>query len=177
MGDSAAALMRAGVISGRQADKHKLAVLKKTKVERPEEERFDGKQGLRDQGGGKEKGHGVARTKHIEGPDQGTEKKKNTGFNFDKRFANGKGSPGAAEINEAEHQKPAFPRSAGSTKSSKAGDGVRVGQEDVDEIDERDNQKPSFPREGRGRETGNKRAKGKIARSGPIYGGGGRNTQ
>lgn len=134
-------LLRSGAISSKQASKQGLAVLKKTTVERDNEEPFHGKQGLRDQGGHKDKGHKNFRTKHIEGPDQGKEKKKNTGYDFDDRLSNKKGSPGCGEIDEAEHQKP------------------------------------DFPKEGRGKETGNKKAKGKIAKQGGQYGGGGRNTQ
>jgi hypothetical protein len=83
----------------------------------------------------------------------------------------------SGEINARGNEKPAFPKAGGSTKSSKAGDGVKAGSESVDEIDERDNQSPSFPKEARGSGVINKRVKGKIARQGGLYGGGGRNSQ
>jgi hypothetical protein len=63
-------LIRSGAISSKQAGKHGLAKLKGTKVERDNEEQFDGKQGLADQGRGKLKGHKIATKKHINAPDQ-----------------------------------------------------------------------------------------------------------
>jgi hypothetical protein len=179
MADSAESLFRSGAISSKQAGKHGLAVLKKTKVERDNEEKFDGKQGLSDQGGRKLKGHEKFRTGHIDGSDQGTEKKKNTGFKFDNKLGNSKGSPGAGEIDEGEHQKPDFPKAGGSTKSSKGGRTWEDGDEGPDEMDAKSNQKPSFPKEkgASGDKGAFDRIKKKPPKQGGYYGGGGQSTQ
>jgi hypothetical protein len=154
MGESAESLFRSGAISGTQASKHGLKALKGTRYERDNEEKFDGKQGRADQGGHKLKGHEKFRTGHIDGADQGTEKKKNTGFKFDNKFGNSRGSPGADEIDEGEHQKPDFPKAGGSKRASKGGRAWEDGDEGVDEINARSNQRPDFPR----RDAGSKAA-------------------
>jgi hypothetical protein len=178
MAESAESLFRSGAISAKQASQHSvLKAHKGTKYERDNEEKFDGKQGLKDQGGWRDKGHEKFRTGHIDGMDQGTEKKKNIGFKFDNKLGNSKGSPGANEIDESEHQKPDFPKAGGSKQASKGGQAWEDGDEGVDEIDQKANQKPYFPKEGRGKETGNKFARKKPLKMGGLYGGGGQSTQ
>jgi hypothetical protein len=180
MAESAESLLRSGAISAKQANKHSLLKAHRgTKYERDNEEKFDGKQGLRDQGGHKDKGHEKFRTGHIDGMDQGVEKKKHTGFKFDDRLSNKKGHPGANEIDEAEHQKPDFPKAGGSKKASKGGQAWEDGDEGVDEIDQKSNQKPDFPKEraARGDKGAFGRIKKKPQRMGGMYGGGGPETQ
>jgi hypothetical protein len=217
MGDSMKALMRSGAISGKQAAKHDLPkVLRMTKVERDKEEEFHGRQGLRDQGMGKERGHRISSRDHLRGPDQEVESKRVNGISERmSKWDNDRGHPGRNEIDEREHQRPEFPKSDGGKKASRGGRGYDDGDEGPDEIDQRSNQRPDFPR-GEGREestmasrggrvdTGgyggdrmpnksgslkidrrdkppkdwsNKRSRTKIAKSGPIYGGGSRYEQ
>jgi len=174
MAETAESLYRRGAISSKQASK--LGILKKTKVERPNEEAFDGKQGRRDQGGHKDRGHKIATTKHIDGPDQGM----GMGAPSKGGAAGKSGQVRANEINDSQNQRPEFPRAGGSTRPSSGGSAKngKGAPPMTDDIDQRDDQRPSFPKQGRGKNAPmNPRSKGKIAKTGGQYGGGGRNTQ
>jgi hypothetical protein len=187
MGDSMRALMRSGAISGKQAAKHDLPkVLRMTKVERDKEEEFHGRQGLRDQGGLRDRGHEVSKVDHID-RHQELSKPKHDGLGAPSKMrrgvdsggaVNAYGQPGVDEIGERRLQKPDFPRgSPGGERASRGGredtggySGDRMPNRSGSlKIDRRD--KPTT------KDWTNKRAKAKIAKSGPIYGGGSRFEQ
>ena len=147
MGETADSLFRRGAISPKQAAK--LGVLKKTKVERAPEEDFDGKQGLRDQGGGKEHGHKVARSRHIDIKQEMGTPERASGKPSKGGSVNASGQPGADEIDRG--------------SSGKGGKNTKVW--------------PSEGNETSAKQPMNKRSKGKIPKQGPLYGGGGRDTQ
>src|SRR5271157_3680816 len=73
MGETIESLFRRGAISSKAGKKvgiirdnyDKPSILKQTKVERADEEPFEGRQGLRDQGGRMDHGHESGKRDHI----------------------------------------------------------------------------------------------------------------
>jgi hypothetical protein len=133
MGESVSSLMRRGAISARAAA-GKPAILRQTRVNRPKEEPFDGKQGRRDQGGADwknawDKGDlSVAGTGHID-------TRQNMGS---PAKASGKPSKGGsagpqkqpikkAQIDSPDTQKPDWPKGGSKAKKAKWSTNKRAG--------------------------------------------------
>lgn len=146
MGETAESLYRRGAISPKQAGK--LGILKKTKVERPEEEEFDGKQGKRDQGRPGDKGHKEGSAGHIDVKKDIGSPEKASGAPSKGARVNSYGIPGADEIDRG--------------TSGKGGKNSK-------EWPSEKNATASTPM--------NPRSKKKPAKMGGQYGGGGRETQ
>lgn len=135
MAETADSLFRRGAISPKQAAK--MGVLKKTKVERADEEDFDGKQGLKDQGGIRDKG--IKQTRRD-----------------------------AINQNQKMGEKPS---KGGSIKNGKGG------MPTTNAINENTGKEWPSEKNASARTPENPRSKGKIAKQGGQYGGGGRDTQ
>jgi hypothetical protein len=111
MGESAESLFRRGMISSKAWKKP--GILSRTRVERAKEEKFHGKQGLKDQGGPRD--YGAIDEGHIN--DKRTQKmgpKPSKGGAVNKY-----GQVSVGEINDSDEQKPNNPRE-GSTIKKKA---------------------------------------------------------
>jgi hypothetical protein len=147
MAETADSLYRRGAISAKQGAK--LGILKKTKVERDKEESFDGKQGLKDQGAGREKGHKEASVRHIDVKKDIGSPERASGAPSKGGRVNSYGQPGTDEIDRG--------------SSGKGGKNTKKWPSEGDETS--------------AKQPMNKRSKGKIAKQGGQYGGGGRDTQ
>ena len=181
MAETAESLFRRGAISKKQAGKMRVGdlpkVLRSTKVERANEEDFDGKQGMRDQGGLRDRGP------KDTGRDAINKNQRDSSAiggrpSRDGYVRNPKGGqPNVDEIDQGGNQKPEFPRSAGlGTKASRGGredTGGYAGKRSANKsgslkIDRRENQEKG---------PSNKRAAKKADKQGGWYGGGGQDTQ
>jgi hypothetical protein len=96
-------------MKGLQGKWQKPGVLRKTRVNRPNEEEFHGKQGLRDQGGPRLKGPSGAKAKHINNP-----RTQRMGPKPSKGGAVGLGGqPEVDHVDQSEMQMPQMPAGAG----------------------------------------------------------------
>lgn len=110
MAESAESLFRRGMISSKQAAK--LGALKGTKHQASKMADFDGK-GSVDQGGIRDRGDKIASSKHIN-----NKRTTRAGSPIASKPSKGgqagaEHQPGTDEINEADNQRPAFPKAGG----------------------------------------------------------------
>lgn len=188
MGETIESLFRRGAISAKAGKKvgiirdnyDKPSILKKTKVERADEESFEGKQGLRDQGGRMDHGHESGKRDHLN-RHQEVSKKKHDGLGDPSKGRPGRDTGGGMknegkivagpdEMDQGDTQKPDFPRGGGTTKASRGGredtggySGDRMPNKSGSlRIDTRD--KPA-------KGGSNKRSMAKIEKQGGWYGG------
>lgn len=195
MAETADSLFRRGAISAKQAGKMKVSdlpkVLKKTKVERADEESFEGKQGLRDQGGRKDHGHEVAKRDHVNRHQEvakrsldglGAPSKPRPGKDSGGGVKNGRGGSvvaGPDEIDQTANQRKMRKRDNGLGGPSKGGN-------DANDMDDKRGQDawgtrpiPNAPKKKLKPSQGgsNPRADTRVTKQGGLYGGGGRDTQ
>jgi hypothetical protein len=141
MAETMDSLFRRGMISSKQMKKLGKSSapkgLRKTKVERPNEEDFSGKQGLRDQGAGKMRGvKSAAAIDQKQAKGSSASPPPSKGGSVESRGC----APGVNEINKNSKTWPSVGKASAKTPM-------------------------------------NPRSRGKIAKQGPQYGGGGRDTQ
>lgn len=122
MSESADSLYRRGMISERQGKR--LGVVKGTKAENSRMAEFDGKEGVRDQGGNKDRGHALGSRNHI---NQASNTRANSSVVKQPSkggFVKNKGkAPDSDEINQGTSQRPNFP--AGDKIKRRAGGAPR----------------------------------------------------
>jgi hypothetical protein len=180
MGDSMKALMRSGAISGKQASKHDLPkVLRATKVERDNEEPFHGKQGLKDQGGHRDKGHKNFKVAHIDGDDLTDigSPERASGAPSKGGRVNAYGNPGVDAIADRKMQKPDFPKGSPGGKMASRGGRDDTGGNGGDRAPNKSGSLSVDKRTKQKKGASNSFAKTKVAKSGPSYGGGSRFEQ
>lgn len=181
MSETAESLFRRGAISSKQAGKMRVGdlpkVLKKTKVERASEEDFDGKQGLKDQGGLRDRGiketsrDAINKNQRDSSAIGGRPSK-------DGYVRNGKGgTPDVGEINQGGNQRPDFPSSAGLGSKASRGGRDDTGGYAGDRTPNKSGSLKIDRRDKAEKGPSNKRSAKKADKQGGWYGGGGQDTQ